>query len=265
MKNLAFHGTETCKGSPLLREAGRMPALGCQLQVHCSAHLCLSSLQEVPNAWGLVNTRKVAVTSALRMGLPWAEQAPEMLASPCISLPQLIFSLLVVETWLQPRQFVTAVQSSFEAAKGGLPRWLSDKESACQGRRHKRGGFDPQVSKIPWSRKWQPTPVILPGKFHGQRSLADYIQSMESQSVDTTQRLSANLSDAFLHYITRWRPKNLFPYNGLEKKQSSNSNSSQSKRDKVSAVSSQFLFYLSVISPKMHRCFSLSLGIHSKF
>ena len=87
MKNLAFHGTETCKGSPLLREAGRMPALGCQLQVHCSAHLCLSSLQEVPNAWGLVNTRKVAVTSALRMGLPWAEQAPEMLASPCISLP----------------------------------------------------------------------------------------------------------------------------------------------------------------------------------
>ena len=69
-----------------------------------------------------------------------------------------------------------------------------------------------------WSRKWQPTPVILPGKFHGQRSLADYIQSMESQSVDTTERLSANLSDAFLHYITRWRPKNLFPYNGLEKK-----------------------------------------------
>ena len=26
--------------------------------------------------------------------------------------------------------------------------------------------------KIPWSRKWQPTPVFLPGKSHGQRSLA---------------------------------------------------------------------------------------------
>ena len=28
--------------------------------------------------------------------------------------------------------------------------------------------------KIPWRRKWQPTPVILPGKFHGQRGLAGY-------------------------------------------------------------------------------------------
>ena len=27
------------------------------------------------------------------------------------------------------------------------------------------------VGKIPWRRKWQPTPVFLPGKFHGQRSL----------------------------------------------------------------------------------------------
>ena len=26
----------------------------------------------------------------------------------------------------------------------------------------------------PWNRKWQPTPVFLPGKFHGQRSLAGY-------------------------------------------------------------------------------------------
>ena len=28
--------------------------------------------------------------------------------------------------------------------------------------------------KIPWRRKWQPTPVFLPGEFHGQRSLEDY-------------------------------------------------------------------------------------------
>ena len=52
-----------------------------------------------------------------------------------------------------------------------LPRWLSGKESACQCR---RCGFNPWVWKIPWSRKWQPTPVFLPGKFHGQRSLVDY-------------------------------------------------------------------------------------------
>ena len=38
----------------------------------------------------------------------------------------------------------------------------------------KRCGFDPWVRKIPWSRKWQPTRVFLPGKFHGQRSLVGY-------------------------------------------------------------------------------------------
>ena len=35
-------------------------------------------------------------------------------------------------------------------------------------------GFNPWVRKTPWSRKWQPNPVVLPGKFHGQRSLAGY-------------------------------------------------------------------------------------------
>ena len=42
--------------------------------------------------------------------------------------------------------------------------------------------FDPWVRKIPWRRKWQPTPVFLPGKSHGQRSLAR-LQSTESQRV----------------------------------------------------------------------------------
>ena len=55
-----------------------------------------------------------------------------------------------------------------------LPWWLSDKESTCQYRRHKRHKFDPWIRKIPWSRKWQPTPVFLPGEFHGYRSLTDY-------------------------------------------------------------------------------------------
>ena len=50
------------------------------------------------------------------------------------------------------------------------PSWgLSGKEPACQ---HRRCRLDPWVGKIPWRRKWQPTPVLLPGKSHGQRSLA---------------------------------------------------------------------------------------------
>ena len=32
----------------------------------------------------------------------------------------------------------------------------------------------PWFKKIPWRRKWQPTPVFLPGESHGQRSLAGY-------------------------------------------------------------------------------------------
>ena len=51
----------------------------------------------------------------------------------------------------------------------GLPQWLSGKEPACQCRRHR---LDPWVRQIPRRKKWQSTPVFLPGKSHGQRSLA---------------------------------------------------------------------------------------------
>ena len=40
----------------------------------------------------------------------------------------------------------------------------------------------PGLGRFPWRRKWQPIPVFLPGEFHGQRSLAGYIQSMGLQS-----------------------------------------------------------------------------------
>ena len=53
----------------------------------------------------------------------------------------------------------------------GLPSWLSGKGPTCQWR---QCGFDPWVGKIPWRRKQQPTPVLLPGKSHGQRSLVGY-------------------------------------------------------------------------------------------
>ena len=38
--------------------------------------------------------------------------------------------------------------------------------------------FNPWVRKIPWRRKWQLTPVSLPGKSHGQRSLVDYVHGV---------------------------------------------------------------------------------------
>ena len=51
-------------------------------------------------------------------------------------------------------------------------------------------GSIPWVRKIPWSRKWQPGPVLSPGKFHGQRSLVDYSPWSCKESV-TIDRLSA--------------------------------------------------------------------------
>ena len=72
-----------------------------------------------------------------------------------------------------------------------LSRWCSGKESTCKCRKRRRHRFDPWVWKIPWRMKWQPTPVFLPGKSHGQRSLAGYNGVAKSWSQHTqthTQR-----------------------------------------------------------------------------
>ena len=51
-----------------------------------------------------------------------------------------------------------------------------------------RPGFNPWVGKIPWRRKWQPTPVLLPGESHGGRSLVGY-SPQGRKELDTTERL----------------------------------------------------------------------------
>ena len=56
----------------------------------------------------------------------------------------------------------------------GFPGGALGKGSACNARDAGRRGFDPWVRKIPWKRAWQPTPVFLSKKFHGQRSLEGY-------------------------------------------------------------------------------------------
>ena len=53
--------------------------------------------------------------------------------------------------------------------------------------------FNPSVGKIPWSRTWQLTPVLLPGKSHGQRSLAGYSPCGCKQS-DTSEWLTLSSS-----------------------------------------------------------------------
>ena len=78
-----------------------------------------------------------------------------------------------------------------------LPWWLSGKESTCQCR---RWGFDPWAEKIPWRRKWQPTPVFLPRQeSHGLRNLVGYSPWGRKQS-DTTERIH-------FHFLSRTTTK----------------------------------------------------------
>ena len=67
----------------------------------------------------------------------------------------------------------------------GLSWWLRG-YSICP--RCGRPGFNPWVWKIPWRRKWQPTPVFLPGESHGRRSLVG-CSPQGYKELETTERL----------------------------------------------------------------------------
>ena len=105
-------------------------------------------------------------------------QGPQMSGTPGCSLePEMLPLICGHSSRSWGTGISTLLNHPFHHASSlsrGLPRWCSGKESACQCRRHKRLGFDPWIGKIPWGRKWQPTLVFLPGKFHEQRSLVDY-------------------------------------------------------------------------------------------
>ena len=91
----------------------------------------------------------------------------------------------------------------------GLPRQLTAKESACQCRSRR---LDHGLGRFPWSRKWQPSPVFLPGKSHGQRSLAATVHGFAKSST--------RLSD-FTFTLT-------FHFHALEKEMATHSSVAQS-------------------------------------
>ena len=84
---------------------------------------------------------------------------------------------------------------SLESFPGGS----DGKESACNA----GDWVDPWVWKIPWRREWLPTPVFLPVKSHGQRSLVGY-GPWYCEELDTTERLT--------HTHTHISLEALFPY-----------------------------------------------------
>ena len=81
-------------------------------------------------------------------------------------------------------QFLLA-GTSLTRAYSVLPWWLKWKSVYLQCRRPR---FDPWVGNILWRRQWHPTPVLLPGKSHGRRSMVGCSPWGRKES-DTTERL----------------------------------------------------------------------------
>ena len=82
---------------------------------------------------------------------------------------------LHTHSWNTELAIVTS-QKRASFASFYLPKWQTGKEFSWQRRRCGRLGLNHWVGKIPWKRKWQPTPVFLPRKFYRYRSLMGYSQ-----------------------------------------------------------------------------------------
>ena len=106
----------------------------------------------------------------------------------------------------QRRELVTLLAKScdFGFHSEGFPGGANDKEPVCQCRRHQRHRFDPCVRKTPWSRKWQPAPIFLPGKSHRQRSLVGYRPS-GCKELDTTKPICTHTHTHTHTHTEGWR------------------------------------------------------------
>ena len=105
--------------------------------------------------------------------------------SSLLPLPQLPFFPII--GWRRNKEVEPKTPAVYRAPRmdQGPSWWLRGEESAGQCRGH---GLDPGVTKSPWRRKWQPTPVFVPGKPHGQRSLVGY-SLWGRKECDTTEQL----------------------------------------------------------------------------
>ena len=82
----------------------------------------------------------------------------------------------------------------------GLPRWLSGKEFACQCRRYRTQVFHPGWED-PLERKEQPTPVFLPWKSNGQRSLEDHSSWEQRVRYNWTHRHTHTISCKGTYFV----------------------------------------------------------------
>ena len=138
-----------------------------------ASSVCLSGARQAPKNGGAAAER-TEVTEVPRPSPSWSlipgteillKQQLEYFSAVWSWLCRLANTYFVLcDSYMCLRYYVIIVSTGFLGGASG-------KESACQCRRH---GFDPWVGKIPWRRKWQPTPVFLPGKSPGQRNVVSY-------------------------------------------------------------------------------------------
>ena len=88
----------------------------------------------------------------------------------------MLYFLILIHLWL------------VKGLPRGFPGGASGREFSCQCRRRKGWRFDPWVGKIPYSRKWHQL-QSLPGRSHGQRSLAGYSPGSRKE-LDRTEQLN---------------------------------------------------------------------------
>ena len=68
--------------------------------------------------------------------------------------------------------YISTIRAIYDKPEGFPGGSMVKNPPANAGQR--RCQFSPWVHKIPWRRKWPPTPKFLPGKLHEQKSLVSY-------------------------------------------------------------------------------------------
>ena len=162
----AFHVRNALVGAPAVLEWAPVPTpLRPSLCVFLGARPC--SL-----AFSSISQRPCFISTLVSLPFTWKET---------LFFPQIV---TISFNWLC---FISGPTLSTYPLTGWWPRlWR-----ICLQCR--RPGFDPWIRKTPWRRKWQPTPVFLPGELHRERSLAVCSPWGHKES-DTTERLTLSLS-----------------------------------------------------------------------
>ena len=131
-------------------------------QIYCQTDACLF-LMEL-RLWKQHNRIRANVFSCLIREKEWMEILPPFCwVSACLEWRQegrsnLLILPLPLQLWSTCHRKVPKHKSITQVKNKDLMlyRWRCGKELICQGRRHKRSRFNPQVWKMPWRRKWPP-------------------------------------------------------------------------------------------------------------